>query len=107
MTGHSDFYSRLTFYLAEIEYWKAEALRLRDALETVERGAQQAVLGAPTPPEPPIGTKFSDLDAKTGWVRWDDGWHCALVDCPNCPATWVEAQEFIQYDAVRTLPGVS
>lgn len=79
--------SMTEYEVAQLNYWRDRAKRLEAVLEELSRATMDHVWEDATPPEPPVGTVVGS------WTRKDDGWHCALESCFNCPCEWSEAYE--------------
>jgi hypothetical protein len=89
-----------TFHEQEVAYW-------RDRAEAAEDRIRQAAGFYPdVPPEPPVGTEYLDGDV-VAWRRADDGWYCARLQCPACPADWPDAWDshLSRGGYTRRLPG--
>lgn len=95
-------------YLAEEEqYWRAQYSELMTAVLTATGGLRGHARSA-MPPEPPVGTRYSDADGSERWRREADGWHCGREGCRNCPAEWDEVWDrdvSVVRDWTRQLPG--
>lgn len=88
----------------EVAHWRSRA-------EAAEQRLREAASFYPVnPPEPPVGTTYTNPDGTVAWVRREDGWHCGRTEpCRNCPCDWDEAWEFGIRDPklTRTLGGAS
>lgn len=84
-----DDYLNTMWLAASAAHWRARAEHLQSILRTA---ASDTAASDTTPPEPPPGAQVIG-NASPGWRRLADGWHCARVDCPNCPAEWAEVWE--------------
>lgn len=71
------------FLEAEVDHWR------RRAEEAENRLKEAASFFPPAPPEPPIGTRYT-YEGAFSWRRCDDGWHCAAIECRDCPTDWGE-----------------
>lgn len=87
------------FHQAEADYWRAEARRLQEAIDTIEVAVQGA-RSYTTPPEPPIGTRFMQHTTVL-WSRTSNGWHCSGHACKNCPVDWAEVDSYLPTKLVR------
>jgi hypothetical protein len=89
---------------AEVAFWTDRAEKALELLRQIQSQAAEGFVEVP--PEPPVGTKFLDLDGEVTWERDGFGWHCRRDDCDNCPASWFEAYEWDAYrpDLRRVLP---
>jgi hypothetical protein len=91
------------FLQEEVLFWRRKYEMLWTSLVDLNSKISNEI-----PPEPPVGTKFTN--SKRGVLRREvDGWHCGSVDdntpCPNCPMDWAEAEIYTR-GATRILPGV-
>jgi hypothetical protein len=87
----------------EVAYWRSRA-------ETAEQRLKEAANFYPdVPPEPPVGTVYTNVNGGVAWTRHEDGWHCGRKGmCLSCPCEWTEAWDLSIRDPrfIRTLPDV-
>jgi len=70
------------FLEAEARFWRERAQAAQAALT---RFAEELSSLSDMPPEPPVGTRFTDADGKVALRHDTDGWYCAKPSCANCP----------------------
>lgn len=103
----------VSYLRQDAKYWRTKYETLQAHIEKIA----ESVGHNPTPPEPPIGTRYyttqeteTETTTKPQWEHKQDGWHCTqdTKTCKNCPVQWEEVREIIRYNQHnldRCLPG--